>query len=129
MTLKPAFFLISCTVFSLSGCSTGNSPYVGSRDVIVDTADVDPYLYQRDLAECREYADEVSVAGRGATRAAGGAVVGGLLGAAVGDSSTAKRGAGAGAVVGGAGGAASGYSERQKVVRNCMIGRGYRVLN
>lgn len=129
MTLKPAFFLMSVTALCLAGCATGKSPYVGSRDVIVDTANVDPYVYQRDLADCRAYADEVSVAGRGATRAAGGAVVGGLLGAAVGNSSTAKRGAGAGAVVGGASGTASGYSERQKVVRNCMIGRGYRVLN
>lgn len=128
MTLKPSFFLISFVIL-LAGCASGKSPYVGSRDVIVDTAGVDAYVYQRDLADCRAYSDEVSVASGGATRAAGGAVVGGLLGAAVGDSSTARRGAGAGAVVGGASGVSSGYSERQKVVRNCMIGRGYRVLN
>lgn len=128
MTLKASYFLIPFAIL-LAGCASGKSPYVGSRDVIVDTANVDPYTYQRDLADCRAYSDEVSVAGGGATRAAGGAVVGGLLGAAIGDSSTAKRGAGAGAVVGGASGVSSGYSERQKVVRNCMIGRGYQVLN
>lgn len=129
MTLKSAVLWLSCAGLLLPGCATTKSPYVGSRDVIVDTATVDPYIYQRDLAECRAYADEVSVAGRATTRAASGAVVGGLLGAAVGNSSTAKSGAGADAVLGGAGGAASGQTERQKVVRNCMIGRGYRVLN
>lgn len=128
MKLKPVL-LTSCAALFLSGCTTGKSPYVGSRDVIVDTQGVDYYAYQHDLSECRAYSDQVSVAGRSVGGAAGGAVVGGLIGAAAGNSSTAQRTAGVGAVAGGAGGAASGYTERQKVVRNCMIGRGYRVLN
>lgn len=123
--------LILCCGLSglLLGCATGQSPYVGSRDVIVDTAGVDMYAYQRDLAECRSYADQVPMASRAGVGVVGGAVVGGLLGAAVGDSSSAKRAAGAGAVVGGAGGTASAYGDRQQVLRSCMTGRGYRVLN
>ncbi len=128
MKLKPVFWT-SLAATLLAGCATGQSPYVGSRDVIVDTQGVDHYTYQRDLADCRAYADQVGVAGRTATGAVGGAVVGGLLGAAAGNSTTAQRAAGVGAVAGGAGGVASGYSERQRVVRNCMSGRGYRVLN
>lgn len=128
MKLKHVLWTSLAAAF-LSACTTGKSPYVGSRDVIVDTEGVDYYAYQRDLAECRAYTDQVPVASRSATGAAGGAVVGGLIGAAAGNSSTAKRAAGVGAVAGGAGSAASGYTERQKVVRNCMIGRGYRVLN
>jgi len=94
---------------------------------IVDMAGVDPAQYQRDLAECRGYADQVP------KRAAGGAVVGALIGAAVGaaigNSDTAQALAGAGAVQGAAEGAATTHEERAVVVRRCLAGRGYRVLN
>jgi len=94
---------------------------------IVDMAGVDPAQYQRDLAECRGYADQVP------KRAGGGAVVGALIGAAVGaaigNSDTAQALAGAGAVQGAAEGAAMSHQERAVVVRRCLAGRGYRVLN
>ena len=51
------------------------------------------------------------------------------LGAIFGNSGDVARGAGAGGVVGGARGAASGEREKDQVLRNCLRGRGYRVLN
>ena len=58
-----------------------------------------------------------------------GAVVGSVFGAVLGNSGTAKRGAGIGAVGGGASGAGEGLREREQVIKRCLIGRGYRVLN
>lgn len=51
------------------------------------------------------------------------------LGAIAGNSGTAERAAGVGGVIGGAKGAGSGLRERDRVVKNCLRGRGYRVLN
>ncbi|MBK8176196.1 MAG: glycine zipper family protein [Rhodospirillales bacterium] len=105
-----------------------------SSDPIVDMKGVDPARYDNDLAECEQYADQVSV-GRSA---AGGALFGGAAGAAVGAAVGAVTGRpGSGAAIGGAGGgtsglfggAASGSSKQQRVVRNCLRGRGYKVLD
>ena len=59
-----------------------------------------------------------------------GAVVGGLLGLVTGGNvSGIAQAAGAGAVVGGAGGAYSGNQSQESVVKRCLSGRGYKVLN
>ena len=96
---------------------------------IVDMQGVNVAQYNQDLAECRVYADEVQAGRQVARGTVGGAVVGGAVGAAVGNSNTAQRTAGAGAVLGAARGARGAVFERERVVRNCLIGRGYRVLN
>jgi hypothetical protein len=57
-------------------------------------------------------------------------VVGGAVGVIVGDSSeAAARGAGVGAVTGGARGIAQGERDKVQVVKRCLRGRGYKVLN
>lgn len=118
------FWIAVVTILLVTGCA-GRKPGAGT---IVDMKGVDPYQYQIDLAECEEYADQVDVGGQAATGAAGGAVVGGLVGAIAKDAS-AKRGAGVGAVVGGAKGTYHGVEERHQVVGNCLRNRGYAVLN
>ena len=98
---------------------------------IVDMKGVNRYQYEQDLEECSTYADEVNVAGK----TVGGAAAGAAVGAAVGatwdghDGNSPGRGAATGAVVGGAGGVGAGLNERSQVVKNCLRGRGYRVLN
>ena len=92
---------------------------------------VNQFEYEQDLAECSEYSDEVNVAGKAAGGAAAGAVVGAAVGA-IWDGyrgNSPERGAATGAVVGGAGGTGSGLNERSQVVKSCLRGRGYRVLN
>jgi hypothetical protein len=107
---------------SLLACRSNVAP-------IVDMQGVNVAAYNRDLTECRAYADQVAT-GRTVVRgAAGGAVVGAAVGAAVGSSDTAQRGAGAGAVIGAARGARQADMESDRVLRNCLRGRGYRVLN
>ena len=73
--------------------------------------------------EGAELGDTASVA------AASGAVVGGLIGAVAGGSESAQTGAGVGAVSGGARGVSRGEQDEVRVVKNCLRGRGYRVLN
>ena len=96
---------------------------------IVDMQGVSIAQYNADLADCQAYADEVEAGRQVARGAVGGAVVGGAVGAAVGNSDTAQRTAGAGAVLGASRGAQSAMNERERVIRNCLRGRGYRVLN
>ena len=98
-------------------------------EIIIDRKGVDPARYEQDLAECRAYSEEVKTAEKAARGAASGAVVGGLIGAAVGNSRDAQRGAGAGAVTGGAKGVSQGEQDEVRVVKSCLRGRGYRVLN
>jgi len=100
-----------------------------NRGPIVDTQGVSQAQYQRDLSDCRGYGDQVSVGGQALGNAVGHAIVGGALGEIFSDNRGFERGAQAGAVVGGAKGTARGFRERERVVKNCMRGRGYRVLN
>ncbi len=122
LKLTPVLIALSLT----AACASPNN---AGGQVIIDTKGVDMAQYRQDLGECQSYAQQVSAAERTATTAAGGAVVGGVLGAVVGNSTTAKKGAGVGAVTGGVRGASSAYREKDRVVKNCLRGRGYRVLN
>ncbi|MFN3164565.1 MAG: hypothetical protein ACE37N_14095 [Pseudohongiellaceae bacterium] len=102
----------------------------GLRDApIVDMQGVNVAQYNRDLAACQQYAEQVAVGQDAARGAVAGAAVGGAVGAVVGNSTSAQRGAGVGAVAGGARGAARGVREQERVLRRCLSGRGYRVLN
>ena len=114
-------------LISLAGCA-------GSYEPIIDRkAGIDEAKYQQDLSECRGYAEQVSPAGDAATSAGIGAVLGAALGA-IGGAITGSAGTGAavGAAVGGAGGIASGIgsgvSSQKDIIRNCLQGRGYSVL-
>jgi len=113
LVLTPALLIVGCA----------------SRGPIVDTQGIDQAKYAQDLAQCEQYADQVSVGRSAAGGALGGAAIGALIGSIFGNSSTAKQSAGAGAVVGGAKGTARGAQEKDQVVKNCLRGRGYRVLN
>lgn len=110
---------IAAIVF-LSGCRSAP---------IVDTQGVDMSRYAQDKVQCESYAAQVSTGGTAAKGAGFGAAIGAALGAIFGNSTSVARGAGAGGVVGGAKGAARGEGEKDQVLRNCLRGRGYRVLN
>lgn len=109
-------------LFALTACTT-------TDEIIIDQKGVNTAAYQQDLAECKTYADSVKTGEKTAVGAASGAVVGGLIGAITGGSSGAAKGAGVGAVGGGARGVSQGAETEVQVVKNCLRGRGYRVLN
>lgn len=110
---------IAVTLCLLSGCA-------GTPRPIVDTKGTDMDQYQVDLAECEAYADQVDVAGGMVRSAAAGAVIGAAMGAITGDVGPA---AGFGAIGGGAGAGLEEARNKQSVVKECLRGRGYRVLN
>lgn len=125
MPIRLCGLILAASALLLQGCA--GKP---ADRVIVDTWGVDPERYERDLAECEAHAYRVNTAGRAGGEAARGAVVGGAIGAILGSSrSAAARGAGTGGVLGGARGARAAEQEQLRVVKNCMRGRGYRVLN
>ena len=96
--------------------------------VIIDQKGVDMRAYQMDLGECTDYAEQVSIARQAGTGAAGGAVVGGVLGT-IWKGADIGRSAATGAVLSGTSGGVDGYRERQRVLRKCLTNRGYSVLN
>jgi len=119
-------FALSLIAFvSLLGCA--------GADVrpIVDMKGVNESAYENDLKDCQTIAQQQSGMGSTAAKGAGaGAVVGGLLGLVTGGNTTGiVQAAGAGAVIGGAGGAYSGNQSQEAVVKRCLSGRGYKILN
>jgi outer membrane lipoprotein SlyB len=120
-----------CTTLLIALCSTAllATGCASSKRVVIDDKGVDPATYQQDLAECQAIADQVTTGRDAAGGALGGAVIGGALGAIFGNSGTAGRMAGGGAVIGGASKAGEAEQEKGQVLRNCLRGRGYRVLN
>jgi hypothetical protein len=110
---------VGLVVACVSACASQPNP-------IIDTKGVDMAAYRRDLEECSKYADEIKMAA-GATK---GAVAGGAYGAAVGSiNGRAAEGAGTGAISGAAWSMLDADREKQQVVKRCVAGRGYRVLN
>jgi outer membrane lipoprotein SlyB len=118
--------VVLCTL-SLAGCAT---PVDTTYRPVVDTKGVDMNAFERDLVECRQFANETWNAQQGA---ASGAIAGALFGAAIGAvlgvrGSDLARIAGATAITGGASGAGQGYRNQTDIVKNCLAMRGYRVL-
>ena len=117
------------TVISLVFLLAAVAACATTDEIIIDKKGVSMASYEADLAECRAYSSEVKSAEKTARGAASGAVIGGAIGAITGGSSRAVEGAGVGAVTGGARGASEGERDEIQVVKNCLRGRGYRVLN
>ena len=110
-------------VGNLGACTT-------TDEIIIDRKGVNMARYEADKAECESYASEVRTGEKAARGGASGAAVGGAVGAIAGDSSeAAARGAGVGAVTGVVRGLSEGERDKVRVVKQCLRGRGYRVLN
>jgi outer membrane lipoprotein SlyB len=76
---------------------------------IVDTQGLDMNRYEADLQSCQQYAKQTT---DGPNSAAIGAVAGAALGS----------------VLAGVAGGASGETNQRNIIRRCLAGRGYRVL-
>lgn len=115
----------------IGGCSTS------SYEPVVDfksSKSTDAVKYQSDLTECRALADKQNPAmDAGKDALIGGAIgaaLGAALGAATGSAGTgAMIGAAAGGIGGGAHGGIDSATRQRNIVRNCLRGRGYAVLD
>ncbi len=105
----------------LAGCAAHPDP-------IIDTKGVDPDMLAQDWDECEAFTHEIDIA----TGVAKGAALGTAVGAATGAVSNRREvgeAAGLGGIYGGTRSGLEADREKQKVFKNCMRGRGYRVLN
>jgi hypothetical protein len=127
--------IASTTILAmLAGCATqqtGHRGYGAGWEPVVDIRPHQQASYPNDLRECQAHAAKVISADEAAAQAAvAGAIFGALLGAAAGGNSRFNsRMAGVGAVSAGAGGAAQAEGGQRGITRNCLMGRGYTVLN
>ena len=112
----------------LAACLCGLFACTTTNEIIIDEKGVDMIAYADDLDECREYADQVLVGQKTAKGAASGAAIGGATGAVRSGRSVGEDAA-VGAILGGAKGLNEGERDQIRVVKNCLRGRGYRVLN
>jgi uncharacterized protein YcfJ len=118
----------SVIILTIIGCATTGDGLPTTR-VITDTQGIDTAQYNKDMYECRQYAAQVNVGRDALGGAIVGAIIGAAIGAAIGNSDTAEMGAGLGAVDGATEGASGALSEQDQVIKNCLLGRGYKVLN
>jgi outer membrane lipoprotein SlyB len=116
---------IMILALSLSACATpprGDSYY----RPLIDLQGKDPARVALDIGECQDYARQTMDAASGAVA---GAIAGALLGAMIAPrgyrNELAVRGIGAGAVAG----AAKANDTQESIIKRCMVGRGYSVLN
>jgi hypothetical protein len=110
----------------LGGCASTPGAF-GTRYVpVVDLKDQDANRYQRDLVECQTLAEQ---RGNTAQSAMAGAVAAALIGAIVAPSGHRNNVAGRSALLGAGAGAGGAIETQQDIVRKCLVGRGYRVLN
>ena len=114
----PAFLVVTALI---AGCAAHPDP-------IIDTKGVDPEQLAEDWDECEAYTEEIAVAEGIGKGAAVGAAVGAATGAVTSRRDVGES-AGVGAIYGGTRSGLDADREQQKVFKNCMRGRGYRVLN
>ena len=115
------FLIPSLLAVLVGGCAAHPDP-------IIDTKGVDPQRLAQDWEECEAYTEEIVMAAGVGKGAAVGAAVGAATGA-VSDRRDVGEAAGIGAIYGGTRSGLDADREKQKVFKNCMRGRGYRVLN
>ena len=112
-------------------------------NVVVDMSQVQDYTkYQTDLQQCEGLAVQNQPSAPQRDSVAGTAVKGAAVGAAAGavsggsGSKVAKKGAGAGVILAAGrnsrerrNASANATAQKDQIVKNCMLGRGYNVLN
>ncbi len=122
MQLRTAPGILSIVAGVLIGaCASHPEP-------IIDTKGVNMAVYEQDLADCETYSEQVQIEAGMARGAATGAATGGAVGAVRGRGSVAEDAA-VGAILGASKSGVQGAKEKERVVKNCLRYRGYRVLN
>ena len=120
-TMKKLLITVAAAV-ALAGCATRGADF----SPIVDSKDRDAAAIATNTYECQEYARTQAGAGGGAVV---GAIVGALFMAALAPHGNRNDWARSGAIVGGAGGAVGANDSQEAIIRKCLQGRGFSVLN
>ena len=116
----------------LSGCISTQSDSIfnlGSGKPIVDTKGVNMTQYELDLKECSTFAEDISTGKSIAKGAVTGAAVGAVIEAITDDERSWGDTFEVSAVSGGVQSGIRATRQKEQIVRRCLRGRGYKVLN
>lgn len=126
MTMANKWQALACGVIAstiLTGCAANR------YEPMIDTKDADMSNYRLDLKQCQAYAERVNPQQN--------AIIGALIGAVATAASVAialdsgdysSRAAGIGALAGAASGAGDAAIKQRTIIKKCLEGRGYKVL-
>jgi len=123
--LITALFLIT-----LSGCVANSSGSIfESSKPIIDTKGVNMSQYDIDLDECSVFSEDISTGKSIAKGAVTGAAVGAVIEAITDDVRSRRDAIEVGAVSGGAKSGIRAVREKEQILKRCLRGRGYKILN
>ena len=114
--------LVLIAALTLSACATRGQNYAP----LVDMRGHHHDSYAQDLSDCQSYARQRPDAAQGAVA---GAIVGAVLGAIVAPRHHRNAFGAYGAGLGAGAGAGSAMEAQEVIIKRCMAGRGYNVLN
>ncbi len=122
--------LTTLFLITLSGCVANNSSSIleGSKPII-DTKGVNISQYEIDLEECSIFSEDISTGKSIAKGAVTGAAVGAVIEAITDDTRSRRDTMEVGAVTGGAKSGIRAIREKEQILKRCLRGRGYKVLN
>lgn len=114
------FFVIGCAQTDLSD----------RNDIaIIDTRGVDESVFKKDYSECSDFAKNIDLTERTLKQSAVAGATGAAVGAIIGGEEAAKKIGGSAAVLNAVEANLDGRNEQAKIIKNCLRGRGYKVLN
>ena len=114
------FFVVGCAQTDLSD----------RNDIaIIDTRGVDESVFKKDYSECSDFAKNIDLTERTLKQGAVAGATGAAVGAIIGGEETAKKIGGSAAVLNAVEANLDGRNEQAKIIKNCLRGRGYKVLN
>lgn len=114
------FFVVGCVQTDLSD----------RNDIaIIDTRGVDESVFKKDYSECSDFAKNIDLTERTLKQGAVAGATGAAVGAIIGGEEAAKKIGGSAAVLNAVEANLDGRNEQAKIIKNCLRGRGYKVLN
>ena len=125
------YVMLLCLLLA-SGCVATKSGSIFDMTAsapIIDTKGVNMAQYEVDLEECSSFSEDISTGKSIAKGAATGAAVGAIIEAITDDSKSRRDALEVGAVSGGTQSGIRAVREKEQIIRRCLRGRGYQVLN
>lgn len=96
---------------------------------IIDTRGVDESVFKKDYSECSDFAKNIDLTEKTLKQGAVAGATGAAVGAIIGGEEAAKKIGGSAAVLNAVEANLDGRNEQAKIIKNCLRGRGYKVLN
>ncbi len=120
--------ILFLSMFFLASC-VNNDVSEGNDVAIIDTRGVDMDVYRNDLLDCASFSKNIDAIQRTIEEGALSGVTGAAVGAIIGGKEGAKKIGGSAGILGAVEGNIEARYEQSKIIKNCLRGRGYKVLN